>query len=643
MEDCSECIRNDFRLQLTGAEHGKSNVKRTNGSEFVIKEERETTNHYHQPPQEESQQRNTQIRLEARQRTFPISRVITRRRFRHKGVVQVAQALDFLYLAAKSEKQNSVQDAFNDQSHAIASRAMCSLQSRIPLDSQSPKEPPALLHAYSDWQIVTELFPFLLQAQPVPSNRGDFKPLDSTRIDLPPQNSSFLHRDERGSWIPTLSSEASFLLSRKGMAEFTKPLLEPFGISIVVGELVQTSNAKERHLPASRVYSLPGHYERVLHSADTAGMLEWSLVQRESAPFSKLADQITMTSFAVNKDSERDRIISWTRVQNLFLPEPPLVNLPSPVVFSRLRVSKKGPLGGFYLDADNMFHNICPYSHLVRFFPLAKARFGNLPRPLQSKLKSSWGFRPHQSEFVRPYQSTLPMGFKWAVYIAHTLAESYIEEAMSTFTRIAPSLPLFQFGSITVASRNSNINRLNTGDGCFFHIIDDVNLVANDWPVKSIVMLHRLIVAQLRGRHLAIKESKSLALGESEQDVLPFTGWEWNLKTGIIEAQKGRLAKAIADACHFIRKEDNLEKDLERSVGRLIWQALGHRLLFATLSSAFMLSHPKPHCISNTRNWSSTLVKSARKELAICATVSPLVRINVYRAYWKSSSRPGIR
>ena len=178
----------------------------------------------------------------------------------------MAQALDFLYLGAKSEKQISVQDSFNDQSHAIASRAMCSLQSRIPLEFQSPKEPQALQYSSSDYKIVTELFPFLLQAQPVPSNRGDFKPLDSTRIDLPPENSSFLHRGERCSWIPTLSSEASFLLSREGMAEFTKPLLEHFGISIVAGDLVQSSNAKERHLPASRVYSLPGHYERFLHS-----------------------------------------------------------------------------------------------------------------------------------------------------------------------------------------------------------------------------------------------------------------------------------------------------------------------------------------------------------------------------------------
>ena len=45
--------------QLTGAEDGKSygsarnvNVKRTNGSEVIMEEERETTNHYHQQLQE---------------------------------------------------------------------------------------------------------------------------------------------------------------------------------------------------------------------------------------------------------------------------------------------------------------------------------------------------------------------------------------------------------------------------------------------------------------------------------------------------------------------------------------------------------------------------------------------------------------
>lgn len=72
------------------------------------------------------------------------------------------------------------------------------------------------------------------------------------------------------------------------MSEFVKPLLAPFEISLVAVELVETGNTATSYLQTSRVYSLPGHYGRVLHSADRAGMLDWSLVRNESAPFSNL-------------------------------------------------------------------------------------------------------------------------------------------------------------------------------------------------------------------------------------------------------------------------------------------------------------------------------------------------------------------
>ena len=222
-----------------------------------------------------------------------------------------------------------------------------------------------------------------------------------------------------------------------------------------------------------------------------------------------------------------------------------------------------------------MFRNNSLPSRLVRFFPLAEVRFGNLPGPL----RSLFGLRLHQSDYVRPYQKTLLMGFKWAVYIAHTLADACIKDAVSVFNRIMHSFTTFQLGSISVASKNSHINRLNAGDGCFFHIIDDVNFVAKDWPVKEIVMLHQLIVTKFRRRHLPIKASRSLALGEVELDILPFIGWECNLKTGIIEARKSRLAKVIADSCNLIQKQEILTKEFERTVGRLIWHTLEHRPL----------------------------------------------------------------
>lgn len=109
--------------------------------------------------QEEFQQRNTEIRLEARPRTFPISRVLTTRILLGKGIIQGAQALDCLYLGTMFDR-NSGHDACNDHSVAIAARVMRSLQSQIPSDYEAPEDSIALLHRSRGWQIVTDYFRF---------------------------------------------------------------------------------------------------------------------------------------------------------------------------------------------------------------------------------------------------------------------------------------------------------------------------------------------------------------------------------------------------------------------------------------------------------------------------------------------------
>lgn len=117
--------------------------------------------------------------------------------------------------------------------------------------------------------------------------------------------------------------------------------------------------------------------------ADNAGMLEWSLVSNECEEYSELADTITMTSFAVTKDEERDCLISWPRVQNELIGDPPPVELPNPCSFSKMQVDRGSSRKAFFFYISNMFHNICLPSWLARFFPLQPVRFGNLPGHLQ--------------------------------------------------------------------------------------------------------------------------------------------------------------------------------------------------------------------------------------------------------------------
>ena len=60
----------------------------------------------------------------------------------------------------------------------------------------------------------------------------------------------------------------------------------------------------------SHLHCLPGHHGKILELADQAGMIEWSPISVEESDYTRVSDKLIMTSFAVQKDENPDRIIS---------------------------------------------------------------------------------------------------------------------------------------------------------------------------------------------------------------------------------------------------------------------------------------------------------------------------------------------
>lgn len=122
--------------------------------------------------------------------------------------------------------------------------------------------------------------------------------------------------------------------------------------------------------PSPKVHCLPGIYPKTLGMAQAAGILEWSEVALESPLYSKLTDSLTMTSFVVTKDKNRDRLICRPRVQ-----------LPNPSLFTRMRIQTDVAVGDFYFDVSNMFHSIILPKFLLLFSiagsPLRKPATGS--------------------------------------------------------------------------------------------------------------------------------------------------------------------------------------------------------------------------------------------------------------------------
>ena len=108
----------------------------------------------------------------------------------------------------------------------------------------------------------------------------------------------------------------------------------------------------------------------------------------------------------------------------MLFPAPPVPDLPDPSLYQRIQVEMKHKVAGFEHDVANMFHNVVLPLELALCFPFQSVVFGDLPGNAQRStiegLKLSQ--QPKQNKRFRPFQKTLPMGFTWAVWIAHTVA-----------------------------------------------------------------------------------------------------------------------------------------------------------------------------------------------------------------------------
>ena len=199
--------------------------------------------------------------------------------------------------------------------------------------------------------------------------RGSFMPFDCHRVEL-----SHAGTGQPEFWMGRIPFEIQKLID-PGNSE---------GIQSVVLRTLSSGEENVSHnFPRSRLHCIPGHYGKILDMADKAGMAGWSLLATEDSSYKCMASYLIMSLFAVRKDAQRDRMISWTRTQNEMMPDPPYGDLPDPSNFRRLRMPDNADLQAFHFDIENKFHKIRLPSSIVKLFPLRPACFGDLPGTLQ--------------------------------------------------------------------------------------------------------------------------------------------------------------------------------------------------------------------------------------------------------------------
>ncbi len=96
------------------------------------------------------------------------------------------------------------------------------------------------------------------------------------------------------------------------------------------------------------------------------------------------------------------------------------------------------------------------------------------------------------------------MGFKWAVYIAHTIADACLRNAFARF-EVVKKCPV----SHVKMSRIHRVVEAGKGTALSLHVIDDINCVFLDWSKENIVLLQKILHDIFEALGLPIQKEKS--------------------------------------------------------------------------------------------------------------------------------------
>lgn len=148
----------------------------------------------------------------------------------------------------------------------------------------------------------------------------------------------------------------------------------------------------------------PGTYPELINKMSESGLINWRLDDIRATELRNYAHLLQLTIFAIKKDLNTERLISWPRIANLFSMLPPKPDLPDSLLFEYLCSDMKlrATEAGIYLDVSNMFHKMPLPIPLTELFPLPVITYGELSDSLLRKTR----FRMYSKQ-QEPEDSTL--------------------------------------------------------------------------------------------------------------------------------------------------------------------------------------------------------------------------------------------
>lgn len=216
-------------------------------------------------------------------------------------------------------------------------------------------------------------------------------------------------------------------------------------------------------------------------------------------------------------------------------------------------------------------------------FPMRLVNYGELNEESRRAVLAEVGTSTlHEGTLIRPAQATMPMGFTWAVALAHEAIASIIKTAYSMIR--APSE---EQHNIMLMNRESAPYHLTKLLSIALAIIDDIDITTADWEDERIIALLKQLVRLLNEAGLPVVEDKSLPVGTIEQNELPFIGNIIDLQHKTVCPMKKRIGKlsAFVHNCNFDKK---VFKTFWLSlIGNLLSNAMLHHGILSQFNQLF--------------------------------------------------------
>ena len=260
-----------------------------------------------------------------------------------------------------------------------------------------------------------------------------------------------------------------------------------------------------------------------------------------------------------------------------------------------------------------MLHQLPLPTKLHYLFPLASLAFQKLPEPLQLQISSQLGFIPEPSDLVRPFQTTISMGWSWAVAIAQCIASNILNQARKL------CLP---FANASLNHLNGTYVNLHNGDSIVDSYIDDVFCLCAGWPSIYVIQLYRTIAKLFNDYGLPRHPQKSSPLTQPVTGTMTFLGWEINITKRLIYPNP-RKSSALAQDITTRSPSCISTISLLTLLGKAIWLSLARRPLLSTLDTIFR--HRQTTDIESPAN----LQNAEWQELIDLTNLPPLAQVNL--------------